>query len=165
MSSVRVDGIVLAWTVVIALTVGLLFGLAPGLKMSGENLQEALKDSGPGTISGRKHERLRNVLVISEVALACVLIVGAGLLLRSFLQVMDIDLGFQPSHAAAVKIDYSDNGDTEKRSAILQDMLHRVTTLPGIEAAGITDNLPMSRGTGAGMHYGQRRSKNSPWTE
>ena len=160
MSSVRVDGAVLAWTIMIAITVGLLFGLAPGLKMSGENLQEALKDSGPGTISGRKHERLRSVLVVSEVALACVLIVGAGLLLRSFLQVMDIDLGFQPSHAAAVKIDYNDGGDIEKRSAILQDMLHRVNALPGIEAAGITDNLPLLRNRGwdaprvKGKYYG-----------
>ena len=148
MSSVRVDGVVLAWTVVIAVAVGLLFGLAPGLKMSGENLQEALKDSGPGTISGRKHERLRSVLVVSEVALACVLIVGAGLLLRSFLRVMDIDLGFKPSQAAAVTLDYNDGGSLDKRSAILQDVLHRVNAIPGVDAAGLTDNLPLLRNRG-----------------
>ena len=59
---------------------------------------------------GRSHERLRSALVISEVALACVLLVGAGLLLRSFMRVLDVDLGFQPSTAAAIKVDYDDGG-------------------------------------------------------
>ena len=58
---------------------------------------------------GRRHERLRSVLVVTEVALACMLLVGAGLLLRSFLQVLDVDLGFQPERAAAVTVDYDDN--------------------------------------------------------
>ncbi len=161
LSSVHVDGVVLAWTVLVAIVVGLLFGLAPGLKMSNTgDLQEVLKDSGPGTSSGRKHERLRFILVISEVALACVLMVGAGLLLRSFLQVLDIDLGFQPSHAAAIKLDLPTNTDmnstdpavaargAEKRSAVLQDILHRVSGIPGVETAGVSDNLPLERNRG-----------------
>ena len=151
MSSVRVDGTALAWTVVIALAVGLLFGLAPGLKMSGENLQESLKDSGPGTSNGRKHERLRSVLVISEVALACVLIVGAGLLLRSFLRVMDIDLGFRPEQTSAIKGDYStdyssDGSGGERRAAIFREMQRQVRAIPGVEAVGITDSLPLEHG-------------------
>ena len=77
--------------------------------MAGGNLHEALKDSGLGSGQSRKHERIRSVLVVSEVALACVLLVGAGLLLRSFLHVLDVDLGFQPERAAAVKVDYDDN--------------------------------------------------------
>jgi predicted permease len=158
LSSVHVDGVVLAWTVLIAIVVGLLFGLAPGLKMSNTgDLQEVLKDSGPGTSSGRKHERLRTALVISEVALACVLVVGAGLLLRSFLQVLNIDLGFQPSHAAAIKLDLSTNQDMfsanpvvaeaaiEKWGATLQGLLHQVSAIPGVEAAGVSDNLPLER--------------------
>jgi hypothetical protein len=67
-----------------------------------------LKDGGHGASSGRKHDRMRATLVVSEVALACVLLVGAGLLLRSFLRVLDVDLGFEPSHAIR-NISFSQN--------------------------------------------------------
>jgi predicted permease len=72
-------------------------------------------------------------------------LVGAGLLLRSFLQVMDVDLGFQPSHAAALQIEFDDKGIPERRGAILQEMLARVGALPGVESAGIADMLPLDR--------------------
>jgi predicted permease len=151
MSSVRVDGTALVWTVALALAVGLLFGLAPGLKMSGENLQESLKDSGHGTSNGRKHERMRSALVISEVALACVLIVGAGLLLRSFLEVMSVDLGFQPQQTSAIKmdyaVDYNDNSSGgEKRGADFREAIRQVSAIPGVESVGMTDNLPLEHG-------------------
>jgi predicted permease len=143
LNSVRVDGTALAWTLLITITTAVLFGLVPGLKMSGNNLQEALKDTGHGMSEGRKHERLRATLVISEVALACVLLIGAGLLLRSFLRVLDVDLGFQPSRAAAIKVSYDDGDNPARRGAILQEILRRVGAIPGIEAAGISDNLPL----------------------
>ncbi len=145
LSSVGVDRSALMWAGVITISAGILFGLAPGLRISSGNLQESLKDSGPGLSEGRKRSRLRSVLVVSEMALACVLLVGAGLMLRSFLRVLDVDLGFNPSHAAAIKIDYDDGGNLERRSAILQDMLEQVRALPGVEAAGITDMLPLDR--------------------
>jgi len=145
LSSIRVDGAALAWTLLIAICVGVLFGLAPALRAQGTNLQEALKDTGPSVSQGRQHERLRSTLVISEVALACVLLVAAGLLLRSFLRVLDVDLGFQPSRAAAIKVKYDDGGNADRRSAILQEMLRHVTAIPGIEAAGIADMLPLDR--------------------
>jgi predicted permease len=151
MSTVRVDGLVLIWTLVIAIAAGLLFGLAPGMKMSGGNLQEALKDAGTGTGDGPRHERLRNILVVSEVALACVLVIGAGLLLRSFLQVMRTDLGFQPSQTSAMSIeypsnmDYNSNTSIEQRNALVQDLTQRISGLPGVEAVGISDNLPLLR--------------------
>jgi predicted permease len=145
LDSVRVDGAALAWTLLVAVAAAVLFGLVPAFKVSGGNLQEALKDAGPGMSQGRKHERLRATLVISEVALACVLLIGAGLLLRSFLRVLDVDLGFQPSHAAAIRVDYDDDGKAAKRSAILQEILGRVGAIPGIEAAGISDMLPLDR--------------------
>src|SRR6185437_9914381 len=128
LSSVRVDGAALLWTLIIAVTAAVLFGIAPGLRISAGNLQDGLKDMGQGMSAGRKHERLRAVLVISEVALACVLLIGAGLLLRSFLHVLDVDLGFQPSRAAALKIDYDDGGRPAHRGAILQEILRRVST-------------------------------------
>ncbi len=131
----RIDGTALVWTLLITVSTAVLFGLLPGLKMSGNNLQEALKNAGPNLSDGRKHERLRSALVISEVALACVLLIGAGLLLRSFMHVLDIDLGFQPSTAAAIKVDYDYNAKQEASNAHFEDMLTRIQALPGVEAA------------------------------
>lgn len=143
LSRVQVDGTALAWTLLITIATAVIFGLAPGLKMSNANLQEALKDSGQGLSEGKRHERLRSVLVVSELALACVLLVGAGLLLHSFLRVLEVDLGFEPNRTATIKVDYDDGNNAAKRTAILQDILQRVGALPGIEAAGISDNLPL----------------------
>jgi predicted permease len=148
LSTLRIDGQALGWTVLIAVVTAMLFGLLPGLRITGGNLQETLKDSGAGAGLGRKHERIRAVLVISEVALACVLLISAGLLLHSFLRVLDVDLGFQPDRAAAIKIDYDDSAPTNeatalKRGAIFQQIIARVSALPGVEAAGISDYLPL----------------------
>jgi len=145
LSTVRVDGAALGWTLLVAVTAAVLFGLAPGIKVSGGNLQDVLKDGGHGMSTGRRHDRMRAVLVVSEVALACVLLVGAGLLLRSFLHVLDVDLGFQPERAAAIKVVYDDGGKIERRGPILQEMLRRVDAIPGIQAAGIVDMLPLDR--------------------
>jgi len=151
LSTIRVDGAALGWTLIVALGAAILFGLAPSLKVSGGNLQDALKDAGHGMSAGRKHDRLRAMLVVSEVALACVLLVGAGLLLRSFLRVLDVDLGFQPSRAAAIKIDYNDGGKRERRSVVLQEILHRVSAIPGIQSAGVVDMLPLDRNRSWGL--------------
>jgi predicted permease len=151
LSSVRVDGTALAWTLVITLAVGVLFGIAPGLILSGANVQENLKDAGRGLSAGRKHDVTRSALVVSEVALSFVLLVGAGLLLRSFLRIMDVELGFQPSHAAAITINYDDGSGGVKRGVILQEILRQVKALPGIESAGVTDMLPLDRNRSWGL--------------
>jgi len=78
LSTIRVDDAALGWTLLIALTAAVLYGLAPSLKISGGNLQDALKDAGHGMSAGRKHDRMRAVLVVSEVALDCVLLVGGS---------------------------------------------------------------------------------------
>jgi predicted permease len=152
--------------VVVSVTSAVLFGLVPGLRIAGGNLQEALKESGQGVGHGRRHERLRSVLVVTEVALACMLLVGAGLLLRSFLKVLDVDMGFQPSRAAAVRVDYEDNpadgnGNTEasgrailaRRAAYFQPLIERVSSLPGVEAAGTTDYLPLAGNRSWGLPF------------
>ena len=148
LSTLRIDAQAVAWSVLIAIGAAALFGLAPGFRMAMVNLQEALKDSGPGAGLGRKNERIRSVLVVSEVALACMLLVGAGLLLRSFMRVLDVDLGFQPEHAASIRIDYNDQAKTyeeaaNKRGAIFQQLLDRIAAIPGVEAAGMSDYLPL----------------------
>ena len=146
LSGVRVDGVALGWTVLIAAMVGLVFGLAPGIQVSSGNVQELLKDGGYTASGGKRHEGLRSALVVSEIALACLLLVGAGLLLRSFLRVMDTDLGFNPSHAAALAVDYEDNGNADKRGEVLSEMVRRVSAVPGVESAAVTDQLPLTHG-------------------
>ncbi len=165
LSTLHIDGAALGWTVLIAVVSAVLFGLVPGLRMAGGNLHETLKDSSAGSGQSRKHERIRSVLVVSEVALACMLLVGAGLLLRSFMHVLDVDLGFQPERAAAIKVDYDDSvpgdktGDltTQKRTAIFQQVLARVGAIPGIEGAGISDYLPLSQNRAWGTALPQGR--------
>jgi predicted permease len=147
LTGVHVDGEALGWAVLLTLVVGLVFGLVPGLKLaSGErsNLQEALKDGGHGSSQGRNHDLLRSTLVVSEIALACVLLVGAGLLLRSFMRVMDTDLGFEPSHAAAIEVDFDDGGSAVKHGVLLAEIVRRVSLIPGIESAALSDALPLT---------------------
>jgi putative ABC transport system permease protein len=145
LSTVRLDATTLLWTALIAVGAAMLFGLFPALRISATNLQEELKDVSLGTSEGRKHDRMRAILLVSEVALACMLLIGAGLLLRSFLGILDIDLGFQPSRAAAISIRYDEGGNEAQRGAVLQEILRQVTALPGVESAAITDMLPLGR--------------------
>src|SRR4029078_12030520 len=124
----------LGWTVLIAILTAVSFGLLPGLRMAGGNLQEMLKDSSAGAGLVRKHERIRAALVVSEIALACVLLVSAGLLLRSFLKVLDVDLGFQPDRAASIKVEYDDSTKSQeasqlKRGEIFEQIIARVSAL------------------------------------
>jgi predicted permease len=158
LSLLHIDGAALGWTVLIAVVAAGLFGLLPGMRMASGNLQDSLKDSGTGSGQGRKHERLRSILVVTEVALACVLLVGAGLLLRSFVKVLDVDLGFQPQHAAAIKVDYDDSAPAgytgpPKRIVIFQQMLARVGSIPGVQAVGISDYLPLGQNRAWGTPF------------
>ena len=152
LSSVRVDHTALAWTLAIALLTAVLFGLTPAWKISHEHLVDALKDSGHGSSAGRNHERMRSMLVISEVALACVLLVGAGLLLHSFLRVLDVDLGFEPSRAAS-----DTSGDRRSRQCRYtqrdagRTFFTASQTIPGVQTAGLSDNLPLSRNRSWGI--------------
>jgi predicted permease len=145
LNSIRVDGAALVWTLLITLLVGVLFGIAPGLMLSRGNVQSNLKDAGRGLSEGRKHDRMRSTLVIAEVALACVLLVGSGLLLRSFLRVLDVDLGFRPSQASVVDIVYETGTKGEKIGPNLQAIVDAVKSVPGVEAAGVSDMLPLDR--------------------
>jgi predicted permease len=175
LSTLHLDGAALGWTVLIAIFAAVVFGLVPGLRMSSGKLHEALKDAGPGASASRRHERIRSVLVVSEVALACMLLVGAGLLLRSFMRVLQVDLGFQPDRAAAIKLDYEPNpadgnGNTDasrlaignRRDSYYQEVISRVRSLPGVEAAGITDYLPLgqNRSWGTPLPKGVKPPKN-----
>ena len=144
--TVQMNGSVLLFTVAIAVMTGLLFGLMPALQSSGASESESLKDSGRGTSEGRRSAWTRNALVVSEVALACVLLVGAGLLIRSFLQVLDVNLGFRPERAAAWRIETGEKYTTgPQRIAFYERLVRGVEAVPGVESVGVTDALPLSR--------------------
>ena len=107
LESVRIDGSALLFTLLAAVASGVLFGLLPALRVTVLSLREGMQDGGRGSSGGKRHAWVRDGLVVSELAFACILLVGAGLLIRSFLRVLDVNLGFQPERAAALRIDPS----------------------------------------------------------
>jgi predicted permease len=144
--TVRIDGVALAFTAVAAIATGLLFGLAPALHASGTRESETLKDTGRGLSGSRRAAWTQNALVVSEVALACVLLVGAGLLIRSFLRVLDTEIGFRPEQAVAWRISAGAQQNTPAlQSAFYRRIVDRVEQIPGVVAAGVSDSLPLSR--------------------
>jgi predicted permease len=144
LSSVRIDARVLAFAVVMAIGTGLTLGLAPAWQVSVLRLNASL---GQRTAGGsQEHNWLRGALVVSEIAFACVLLVGTGLLVRSLMNVLDVQLGFRPQNAAQMRIDPSSQYSTEPRQqAYLNDALQRVRSIAGVEAAGLADALPLGK--------------------
>jgi predicted permease len=165
LTTIHLDGASLAWTFAIAVVLGILFGLAPALRTSGTNIHEVIKDNAAGMAAGRSHERFRSALVVSELALACLLLVGAGLLLRSFLRVLDVDLGFNPSQAAAMQTDLppaTNKDQLIQRANFLRSEIDRVSALPGVQSVGIADMLPLDRNRQWGLvSVGRYHAKDS----
>ncbi len=140
------DFTVLAFCLIAAALTGVVFGLAPALQAPLTAVHDVLKDTTRGTTGGKSRNWIRSALVVSEIAFACVLLVGAGLLIRSFLRVLDVNLGFRPEHAATVRVDPDASYSTQaQQNAYFDDVLRRVRAMPGITAAGLTDNLPLGR--------------------
>jgi putative ABC transport system permease protein len=146
LSEVHIDGTVLLATVAIAVGTGLVFGLVPGLASGKPDLTEALKEGGRGSTSGRRHNRLRNALVIAEVALALVLLTGAGLLLKSFVRLQNVNPGFNPKNVLTAEISLPALRYPDKKSQVnfLTELDRRVASLPGVKNVGLTIILPMS---------------------
>jgi predicted permease len=152
LSDVRIDGSVLGFTLVAALLTGLLFGLVPALQVQDLKLHDTLKDSNRGSSQGRGHAWIRGALVVSEIGLACVLLVGAGLLIRSFVRVLEVNMGFRPERAAALRIDPNSSYKTqEQRNSYFTEALHRVMDVGGIEGAGLSDSLPLGHNRSWGV--------------
>ena len=143
---VRVDGAAIAFTAGVAIAAGLLFGLAPAFFARSGVLHETLKDATRGSTEGRGRRFMRSALVVSEIAFACVLLVAAGLLIRSLIRVLDVELGFEPARAAAIRVDPDSRYSTpELQVTYINEVLSRVKAVPGVEAAGLTDVLPLGR--------------------
>ena len=146
-AEVTLDRTVLAFALLASIVTGLLFGLAPALRARATDLQTALREAGRGLVSGGS-QRLRSGLVVVEVALAVVLIVGAGLMTRSFIELLRVDLGFRPDKILAVN--FSINTSRHPNQAyrqVYRDIIDRVRTVPGIVSAGATKHAPF-RGNG-----------------
>jgi putative ABC transport system permease protein len=152
LDELSVDGRVLAFSLLISLTTGLLFGLFPALQASRPDVHETLKEgarSGDGA-SGR--QRVRGALVIAEVALSVTLLIGAGLLLRSFAKLQDVKLGFAPENLLTMRISLPRNrypGDQEAW-AFYTRLLEEVKALPGVRDAALTSLVPFGGGGTAG---------------
>jgi putative ABC transport system permease protein len=148
LSEVSLDGRVLASTFGVSLVTGVLFGLFPALQAANPNLNETLKEGGRGTTEGGRSGRARRVLVVAEVALALVPLVGAGLMVKSFMRLQDVNPGFNPERVMAVEVYLP--GTTYKEgpqaTAFYRELLTKVQNLPGVEAAGAIDALPLAGG-------------------
>ncbi len=146
LSSVRLDPVALGFGLGLAVLTGILFGLAPALQAPDLALHGTLKDSSRGATEGRERRYVRSALVVAEITFACVLLVGAGLLVRSFMRVLDVPLGFDPVRASTIRVDPDGRITTpEQTDAYYNDVLTAARAIPGIQAAGITDALPFGR--------------------
>jgi putative ABC transport system permease protein len=145
---VAVDLRVLAFALIVSVATGIAFGIAPALRAASVDLLTSLKDGGRGAPAAGR--RTRGALVVVEVALALVLLVGAGLTIRSFAKLTSIDLGFDASHVVTVHASLPDTRYREvaQWTAFHRQLLQRVSALPGIEAAGLNSALPLA-GMGA----------------
>ncbi|HVD91208.1 MAG TPA: ABC transporter permease [Vicinamibacterales bacterium] len=143
-ADVRPDLVVLSFTFALSLLTGAAIGVVPALSASRPALQSTLKDSGRGSTSGPAQRRLRSALVVSEVALAVVLTLGAGLLLRSFLSVLSVDPGFRPDNLLTLQITVPPKYQTaDQRRALYADLFARLESIPGVTDSGGTTRLPL----------------------
>lgn len=154
LDELSVDGRVLAFGLLISLTTGVLFGLFPALQASWPDVHETLKEGGRsgGGASGR--QRVRGALVIAEVALSVALLIGAGLLLRSFAKLQDVELGFKPENLLTMRINLPRNrySGHQESWAFYTRLLRETKALPGVQDAALTSSVPLS---GLGNTAGQ----------
>jgi putative ABC transport system permease protein len=146
LSSVSLDGRALAFTAAITLLTGLFFGLVPALQASKPNLNETMKDAGRGSTEGGRRQLIRNTLVVLEVASALVLLVGAGLMIKSFWRLQQVDPGFDPQNALTMSVQLPKGKYPEEvqQVAFFQQLLERTAALPGVQAAGASQVVPLS---------------------
>jgi putative ABC transport system permease protein len=143
---IAVDGGVLGFTFALSLLTGVIFGLAPALQASRPDLNETLKDSGRSATGGAGHRRVRSLLVVSEIALSLVLLVGAGLLLRSFLKLRAVDPGFNPQTSLVGRISLSGSKYQTGESVIAfyDQFLDKIKSLPGVQSVAIRSYIPIA---------------------
>ncbi|MBZ5514175.1 MAG: ABC transporter permease [Acidobacteriia bacterium] len=142
--AVGLDGSVLLFTLAVSLLTGILFGLAPAFESSRSDLQEALKEGGRSAVGG--HRRTQSVFVVSEVALALVLLAGAGLMIRTVQRLWDVNPGLNPQHVLTMQVALSPTlpNDPSAIRIAWHQLLDRVRNIPGVESAAVTILVPLS---------------------
>lgn len=146
LAPVTIDGAVMAFTLTVGVVTTLVFGLLPALRTLGINLVEALREGSHQATIGGGRQRLRSALIVAEVALAVVLVVGAGLMVRSLSALGRVDLGFEPDQVLTMRLSVpAARYDTPERVVgFYRDLMARVRALPGVEAAGVVRVLPLA---------------------
>jgi predicted permease len=144
--AINVDGKVLLFTVLVSLVTGLIFGLAPATQASNFNVNDTLKEGGRDSASGTRGNRIRSLLVISEVAVSFILLIGAGLLINSFFHLRNLDPGYRADHLLTMKVALPETKypDKERRAPFYAELLRRVRSLPGVQSAAVASNLPLT---------------------
>ena len=144
---VGVDGRVIAFAAALSIVTGIVFGLVPALRASAPDLVSTLKETGRGS-GGTRSRRFRSALVVVEVALAVVLLVGAGLMVRSFARLMAIDPGFDPASLVTMRVTLpaSKYPELDRWLAFHEELVRRVAAIPGVSAAGLNSALPLEGG-------------------
>jgi putative ABC transport system permease protein len=143
---VGLDARVLAFTMALSALTGIIFGLVPALHASKPDLNDALKEGSRGSTESLRRNRVRSFLVVAEVALSLMLLIGAGLLLKSFMRLLQTDAGFDAGHVLTLDIPLSrQRYDTPAKQAdFFRRLIERTQTLPGVETAGVVNILPLS---------------------
>jgi len=150
--TVSVDASALGFTLVATLLTGLIVGIVPALQLSEGREWATLNEASRGSSEGPRTGVVREVLVVGEVALAFLLLVGGGLLLRSFVGLLDVDLGFRPDGAVMWQLDAGRNfANEDAQLAYYESLLARVREVPGVEIVGVTDTPPLGRNRGWGI--------------
>jgi putative ABC transport system permease protein len=148
---ISLDGTVLLFALGASVVTGVLFGLAPAVRAAGADLQAALREAGRGLVTGAS-QRLRTGLVVAEVALAVLLIVGAGLMTRSFIQLLRVDLGFRPEQLLAVNFTINTERHGSGYVQVYRQLIDRVRSVPGLASVGAVKNAPF-RGNGEQQNF------------
>ncbi|HEY8186780.1 MAG TPA: ABC transporter permease [Pyrinomonadaceae bacterium] len=153
LGEINLDWRVLGFALMASVLTGILFGFAPALQASRTDLQESLKETGRGASSGRRHNRLRSLLIVGEVALSVVLLAGAGLLFRSFLQLQSVNTGFTSEQVLTLQL--SPAGSNYRRdadySSFYSQTMQRIKAIPGVSEVGAINTLPLGKGPTAGF--------------
>ena len=154
---VRVDGRVLAFTFALSLVTGVLFGLVPALAASNPDLNETLKEGGRGGTGSAKRQRMRSAFVISEITLALVLLIGAGLMLKSFWRLQRVDPGFNPDGVLTMRmmLPFEIYEKSAQRGAFYKQVLERISSAPGVDAVSATSRVPLTQGGTSGTISGE----------
>jgi putative ABC transport system permease protein len=152
LAEVGVNRTVFLFTAAVSVLTGVLFGLAPAWQVSKTDLNEGLKESGRGSDAPQRH-RMRALLVISEVALSIVLLIGAGLMIRSFARLLTVDPGFKPDHVltAFVSLPVAKYSMREQQVGFYDRLLERLRNVPGVSAAGVVTDIPLYGGSSTGF--------------